>query len=85
MTKPLLDGFDPTTIADPALRAVVQALMNQVETLHEQTRTQAAVTARCNIPKTARLKRRPVGGRPGGGAAASGGGAAHPCGPARAA
>jgi hypothetical protein len=42
MTKPLLEGFDPTTIADPAVRAVVQTLMNQVETLHEQVRTQAA-------------------------------------------
>jgi hypothetical protein len=36
------DDFDPTTIPDPTLRAVVQTLMNQVETLHEQNRTQAA-------------------------------------------
>jgi hypothetical protein len=36
------DDFDPTTIADPTLRAFVQTLMNQAETLHEQVRTQAA-------------------------------------------
>jgi hypothetical protein len=35
-TIPMTDDFDPTTITDPTLRAVVQALMNQVETLHEQ-------------------------------------------------
>jgi hypothetical protein len=55
MMKPLLDAFDPTTITDPTLRAVFQALMNQVETLHEQTRTQAAEIQRLR-DEIARLK-----------------------------
>jgi hypothetical protein len=55
MTKPLLEGFAPTTIADPTLRKIVNALMNQVETLHEQTRTQAAEIQRLR-DEIARLK-----------------------------
>jgi hypothetical protein len=49
------DDFDPTTIPDPTLRAVVQTLMNQVETLHEQNRTQAAEIQRLR-DEIARLK-----------------------------
>jgi hypothetical protein len=49
------DDFDPTTITDPTLRAVVQTLMNQVETLHEQNRTQAAEIQRLR-DEIARLK-----------------------------
>jgi regulator of replication initiation timing len=37
----MLDGFDPSTIPDPALRQLVQALMNQVEELHAKVRAQA--------------------------------------------
>ncbi len=37
----MLNGFDPSTIPDPALRAVVQALMNQLEALHAKVRAQA--------------------------------------------
>jgi DNA-binding phage protein len=49
------DDFDPTTITDPTLRAVIQTLMNQVETLHEQNRTQAAEIQRLR-DEIARLK-----------------------------
>lgn len=55
MTKPVLEGFDPTTIDDPALREVVQTLMNQVEALHEQNRIQAAEIQRLR-DEIARLK-----------------------------
>jgi hypothetical protein len=58
MSKPLLDGFDPTTIADLSLRDVVQTLMNQVETLHEQNRAQAAEIQRLR-DEIARLKGKP--------------------------
>jgi hypothetical protein len=51
----MTDDFDPTTITDPTLRAVFQALMNQVETLHEQVRTQAAEIQRLR-DENARLK-----------------------------
>src|SRR3712207_3448958 len=37
----MLDGFDPSTIPDPALRQLVQALMNQLEELHAKVRAQA--------------------------------------------
>src|SRR5262245_46854559 len=37
----MLDGFDPSTIQDPALRQVVQALMNQLEELAAKVRAQA--------------------------------------------
>src|SRR5262245_42426213 len=37
----MLDSFDPSTIPDPALRQVVQALMNQVEELAAKVRAQA--------------------------------------------
>jgi Transposase IS66 family len=37
----MLDGFDPSTIPDPALRQVVQTLMNQLEELHAKLRAQA--------------------------------------------
>jgi Transposase IS66 family len=37
----MLDSFDPSTIQDPALRQVVQALMNQVEELAAKVRAQA--------------------------------------------
>jgi hypothetical protein len=37
----MLDGFDPSTIPDPALRQLVQALMNQLEALHAKVRAQA--------------------------------------------
>src|SRR5215211_2347581 len=37
----MLDDFDPSTIQDPALRQVVQALMNQLEELHAKVRAQA--------------------------------------------
>jgi chaperonin cofactor prefoldin len=49
------EDFDPTTITAPMLRQVVQTLMNQVETLHEQTRTQAAEIQRLR-DEIARLK-----------------------------
>src|SRR5436309_1853888 len=37
----MLDGFDPSTIQDPALRQLVQTLMNQLEELHAKVRAQA--------------------------------------------
>jgi hypothetical protein len=37
----MLDGFDSSTIPDPALRQLVQALMNQLEELHAKVRAQA--------------------------------------------
>jgi Transposase IS66 family len=37
----MLDSFDPSTIQDPALRQVVQTLMNQVEELAAKLRAQA--------------------------------------------
>jgi len=37
----MLDSFDPSTIQDPALRQVVQTLMNQLEELHAKVRAQA--------------------------------------------
>ena len=37
----MLDGFDPSTIPDAALRQVVQALMNQLEELHAKVQAQA--------------------------------------------
>src|SRR5687767_11210236 len=37
----MLDGFDPSTISDPALRQVVQTLMNQLEVLHAKVQAQA--------------------------------------------
>src|SRR5262245_6406536 len=37
----MLDGFDPSTIPDPALRQVVQTLMNQLEELYAKVRAQA--------------------------------------------
>lgn len=37
----MLDGFDPSTIQDPALRQVVQALMNHLEQLAAKVRAQA--------------------------------------------
>lgn len=38
----MLDGFDPTTIADPALRAIVQFRMNQIEDVTTTVRDQRA-------------------------------------------
>lgn len=38
----MLDGFDPFTITEPTLRHHVLALMQEVEQLHAQVRTQAA-------------------------------------------
>jgi transposase IS66 family protein len=38
----MLDGFDPSTIQDPALRQVVQSLMNQLEALYAKVQAQAA-------------------------------------------
>ncbi|MDQ5850691.1 MAG: hypothetical protein M3380_01210, partial [Chloroflexota bacterium] len=38
----MLDGFDPSAIPDPALRQVVQTLMNQLEALHAKVQVQAA-------------------------------------------
>jgi Transposase IS66 family len=37
----MLDGFDPSSIPDPALRQLVQALMNHLEQLHAKVRAQA--------------------------------------------
>ncbi len=37
----MLDGFDPSTIQDPALRQVVQTLMNQLEELYAKVQAQA--------------------------------------------
>jgi regulator of replication initiation timing len=37
----MLEGFDPNTIQDEALRQVVISLMNQVENLHAKVQEQA--------------------------------------------
>src|SRR5919108_1595880 len=37
----MLEGFDPSTIPDPAIRQLVQTLMNQLEVLHAKVQAQA--------------------------------------------
>src|SRR5215475_12385955 len=42
----MLENFDPSTIEDPALRQLVQTLMNQLEELHAKIRAQAEAIQR---------------------------------------